>query len=257
LALTCSVDGAAVTVDGKSVGNTPIMQQALMSGTHTVVVKKLGFLDFIEKLEIEPGKTVRLAANLLPVAGVIRVTANVSNARVAVDGKRLGKTPLEREVKIGRRTVTVTAPGYSPYSETISADPGNVYEIVADLDEAPGAGDDLAAAPHSGAGAGEELLLTALPELAPPGSGGESLELTALAPIPGGVPMRAGDVGTTVEEETPWYLEWWVLTAAAAVATGAVVTTVALTGGEQHQPVCYHAEWAPGLRFSGWSHACR
>ncbi len=278
LALTCSVDGAKVVLNGKALGKTPLKQQAIPPGTHALAVKKLGYLDFTETIQIKAGKTVRVYADLLPFAGVIEVTANVPNAKVAVDGKLVGKAPLEREVKLGSRTVTVTAPGYAPYTETISADPGNLYAIDVKLGKqgASGAalelatgGDDLALEPLA---ADDDLGLAPLPGLTgiaeeQPSGDGDGLELTALTPLPGigGAPSGAAavdptlggdpELAATVEPAEPWYLEWWAITGAAAVVvTGVVVTTVLLTGGDDgSEEVPWEATWRPGDSFSNWA----
>ncbi|MEE8410531.1 MAG: PEGA domain-containing protein [Myxococcota bacterium] len=272
LALKCTVKGAKVTVNGRGVGKTPMKQIALSGGLHTVKVKKLGYLDFSQKIQIKPGKTVNVIADLLPFAGVIKVSANVSRAKVLVDGKVVGKAPLEREVKIGKHTITVRASGYEIFSEEITADPGNLYTIKAKLKRggssgavsmdlalvaltAPGGADLALEPPPTGASSGsDDLALAPLPGLAPLGGGlGAGDDPLALEPLPGlaappakeiaainpaFVPPGGGSgIGATIEPPKPWYKEWWVWTAAAAGAvfvTGVVFAAVTVgRGGEE------------------------
>ncbi|MBI5509113.1 MAG: PEGA domain-containing protein [Deltaproteobacteria bacterium] len=267
-----TIGGAKVYVDGKEIGKTPLKNKDLSLGNHTIVVKKLGYLDFTEKVSAKAGKPVAIFADMLPFAGVIKVQANVPKAVVSVDGKAVGKVPLEHELKIGSHTVTVSAPGYGTYSKVVAADPGNEYEVQATLQKsAADAVDELALVPLAAPGgrkgsaaAADDLALAPLPGLAMPPKGGKGAEVDALgelpleAPPPGGgdgdalLPLEAppleilavsptgsklsgptANLGATVTSAKPWYLQWWALTGAAAlVVTGVSVAIWAGTRGD-------------------------
>jgi len=156
----CPVEGAAVSVDGKSVGVVPLAAIALAPGKHTVRVKKLGYLEYSETLQIASGKTSQIIADLLPFAGILKLRCNIAGAQVTVDGKPVGKSPLEQEIKIGKRVVGVAASGYAAYSETLRVNAGGEYALDVKL-EKPGR---PSAAPSASAG-GDEMELEAL---APP-----------------------------------------------------------------------------------------
>jgi hypothetical protein len=281
----CSIAGARVLLNGKGVGKTPLRDHPLPAGSHTVTVKKPGFLDYSEKIQGGPGKAVKVFADLLPFAGVLKVTASVANAEVAVDGKVVGKAPLEHEVKIGSHEVRVTTPGQAPFVTTVQADPGNEYPVHAAFSGAPApAVDELALVPV-GSGGDDPLALTSPPSggaddltLAPlPGSGSGSgssasgapddLALAALTPLPGAgggleeiaavdpalvAPTRGEAVGTTVTPAKPWYLTWWALSAAAAIViTGVTVTAIAVSGGGDPEGDRVDGVWTIGAE-SEW-----
>ena len=128
VAVAASTPGARVLIDGKDVGRVPIKGHAVGPGTHTVLVKRIGYLDYTEKIQVTAGRAVSVQADLMPVAGIIKVTANVPKAAVAVDGRPVGKAPGEFEVKLGARVITVGAPGYATYTRKIVANPG--VEVV-------------------------------------------------------------------------------------------------------------------------------
>ena len=277
LAIDCPVTGAIVEIDGQGAGKTPLAPIVITPGAHTVRVRKLGYLEFSDKVNAQPGTTVHLIADLLPTAGVIKVSANVAGAQVQVDGVAVGPCPGEYEVKIGRRVVVVSAAKYRQYSVTLQVNAGNSYEVKARLDK------DAAAAANLDLDL--EPLAAAAPSKAPPGkaktspkagTGGDDLDLEPLvvpdlAPIarrpaagvtpraePGSTspssserispsparrvdtvpivaippPSPLGDnafIGESVAPPTPWYKQYWVWGAAAAVVVAGTTAAILLS----------------------------
>jgi hypothetical protein len=252
------VNGASVEIDGRMVGKTPLKPQTVTPGKHTVRLRKLGFLEYSEDVEVRSGQSVTVVADLLPFAGVIVVRAVPKDAQVAIDGKPVGKSPLEVEVKLGKRTITVSAPGHATYNSIIQAEPGQTYLFDPTLKAVSGGDDDLAleplalgsAKPAAKPGAkarSDDLELEPLAPVASPKanskqaakSGGDDLDLEPLAlaappkaiiaaPVQGPTTQAAG----TVEAAQPWYKNYWIWGAAAAVASGIVVGVLVLRGGE-------------------------
>ncbi len=65
----------------------------------------------------------------------ITVVVNVAGAEVRINGKPAGKAPIEGEVFVseGDCTITVTAPGLAPFTQTIRAKAGSSHKVAADL----------------------------------------------------------------------------------------------------------------------------
>ncbi len=66
LSLACSEEGAEVYVDDLMIGTTPLPTRKLPGGYHALKVKKASFVVFAKDVLIEPGKTSRLEAVLIP-----------------------------------------------------------------------------------------------------------------------------------------------------------------------------------------------
>jgi len=65
----------------------------------------------------------------------LRISANVSGARVYIDGADKGLTPVTLEaIQPGRYTIKVVKKGYEPYEERVLASPGKVLEVWAYLE---------------------------------------------------------------------------------------------------------------------------
>ena len=92
--------GAAVTVDGKYVGRSPVSVPDLAPGTHTVVMQNDTGTQ-TERVIIEDGRTASLvvslgsAASKASTAGWIRLDAP-ADVQVLEDGRVIGSTELER-----------------------------------------------------------------------------------------------------------------------------------------------------------------
>ncbi len=197
LVVQAAIKGATVTLDGKEVGKTPLEPLTVRAGTHLVVVSKLGFLEHSSKVTIKAGATARFIADLLPVSGILKVTANVGAAKVSIDGKVVGDAPGEFELPIGRRAVVVTADGHDQHRQVFSVSPGAIYRVDARLKKLAGAtaSGDLALEPIAAASAPKKA--TKKKPAAKKGSrAGDELELVPLAPIPAaGAKKPAGKAG--------------------------------------------------------------
>jgi hypothetical protein len=278
LEVTGSVAGATVLFDDQVLGETPLKNKAVQAKSGTITVRKLGFLEFKQKVSVKAGETTKVTADLLPFAGVIHVTSNVSSAQVSVDGKVVGTVPLHYEVKIGTRQIAVTVAGYPPFQQTVRANPGETYDMRAAFGNKPG---QIAALPHETEGSrsplhprkNDNLALVPLeapprepslelplepvappnlvPSLVPPGgigtggTGELALEgLTSVDPIePGLAPLT---LNARMGRTKPWYKEWWAVTGAGALAVVGVVAIVLIAKGRGGpEEILPDASWQP------------
>jgi hypothetical protein len=138
LVLSSQTEGADVFVDGSLVGKTPLKDPlALKPGKYTLKMTKRGFTEYIDVFTIKARKETKLDIDLLPVAGIVRITANVQPARVFVDGKFAGETPLEAEIPAGARTVKLTKGGYKDLVKKLDVVAGQQVNLDLTLEELP------------------------------------------------------------------------------------------------------------------------
>jgi hypothetical protein len=132
-----ATQGADVFVDGQKVGTTPMVQPVPMSpGEHTIKVVKPGFAPLIDVFRVA-GKTTRVDADLVPIAGVLKVNCNVENARIFVDDKFSGQAPTTVEVQAGPRVIRVVKGGYKDQTQKIVAVAGEEISVDISLEELP------------------------------------------------------------------------------------------------------------------------
>ncbi|MDC0680720.1 PEGA domain-containing protein [Sorangium atrum] len=95
--------------------------------------------------KLKPTAEQRLAESRAQV-GALRVTVSAAGAEVLVDGKALGRAPLEGEVFVepGEHRVEARLEGYAPVSQTVKSAKGETADVglamVAEKSEAQAAG---------------------------------------------------------------------------------------------------------------------
>lgn len=138
LQVNSMTEGATVFVDGREVGSIPLSKPIrLKASKHTLKITKQGYTEYLDVFTIRRGKTTVLEIDLLPYAGVVVIEANVPQARVFIDGKFVGTTPVEREVLIGKRSVKVSKAGYYDFIGHLKTIAGKNKRLVVKLKPMP------------------------------------------------------------------------------------------------------------------------
>ncbi len=123
--------GAAVYVDGKHYGSTPLTITATL-GRHNVRVEKEGYKAAETVLTIDRPDAGQVSVSLeaQPVAKAtpkptfrLLVSSNAIGADVFVDGTRRGPAPLSVVLEAGTHTVKVAPEGKTPKEETVTVTP--------------------------------------------------------------------------------------------------------------------------------------
>lgn len=115
---------AAVLVDGEPAGNVPY-EAELQPGRHHVQVRKEGFENFAQWIDLRAGQVLTLPVVLQaqqPETGSILVASDHPGAAVLIDGESRGTAPtLIENVPPGRHEVVVRPDGDLPeYRETVT-----------------------------------------------------------------------------------------------------------------------------------------
>jgi serine/threonine-protein kinase len=116
LVVISDTKGAEVWLDGTRVAQkTPARLTRVAPGQHVLqVLTRLR--SFERTIRIARGRETRIQATLVPVRGRLTVRSRPPGARVTVDGKPIGKTPVTVDpVPAGPHAVEVTKEGYKPW----------------------------------------------------------------------------------------------------------------------------------------------
>lgn len=138
LKISSEPEGARILINGKAMGTTPKHISRLKAGTHKLVLKKSGFCDWTREIKISKGEVTQIDAKLEYPRGTIVVKSTPSGARVWMNGRLRGKTPVEiKEVKAWEpHRIEVVMPGYYEWSSMVFTDPGDTTIINAVLKQA-------------------------------------------------------------------------------------------------------------------------
>jgi len=103
---------ATLTVNGKLLGSVP-GEYEVAAGAHDFALRADRHLDFFERVEIEGGgKEQHYQPKLVPAFSPVTVESKPAGARVAVDGRDIGETPLTVELDAGTYALSLAAPGF-------------------------------------------------------------------------------------------------------------------------------------------------
>jgi hypothetical protein len=126
------VSGAEVFLNGERVGTTPYKASDLTPGKYSVKVEKAGYTSFERRVDVASKPRV-VRAKLVAEPATLRVEANVSGAKVVLDGEERGTTPLElSNVPPGRHELVVSADGFETRTEILEVESGE-RDIKVDL----------------------------------------------------------------------------------------------------------------------------
>ena len=144
--------GASIFVDSKDTGHVTPAQITIEKGTHTILVRKAGYLDETTSATGQPGQTFRFAPTLRSLGntdsiktvgkfkkifggngaqagmGKVSVRTTPKGAQIAINRRMLDKTsPVEFLLNPGNYIIDITATGYKPLQKVITVEQdGNV-----------------------------------------------------------------------------------------------------------------------------------
>lgn len=120
-----NVSDAWVTIDGAYAGRQPVLVQ-VSSGYHTVIVEQIGYVTYSKRVYVKDGSTEYVSVYLDKDEGRIYATANISSAKVYLDGLYKGTTPLHiYNVKSGLHNLVFKQDSYDDVLQTVYVTAGN------------------------------------------------------------------------------------------------------------------------------------
>ena len=137
--ITSEPSDAAIFIDGKDAGNTPLIITDPDQGKHHIEVKMEGYENWSESVNIEHNKETTLTAALQLKAGSICIKSEPSIAVVLIDGEEVGTTPLIiADPTPGIHNVEVKMSGFETWSESVKIETGKEATLTAVLQLKPG-----------------------------------------------------------------------------------------------------------------------
>jgi hypothetical protein len=150
--------GASVFIDGRNAGHlTPAHITVAERGTHTVLVRKEGYLDETTTLALAPGQTFNYAPALRAMGvtddiktvgkfgklfgkkggadmGRVSIKTQPKGAQITANHRMVEKlTPVEFLLNPGNYMIDITMPGYKPLHRIINVEEGSKVEVNENL----------------------------------------------------------------------------------------------------------------------------
>ena len=117
---------AAVSVDGKPAGSTPL-EDRIEAGDRLLDIRRQGFKPFSKPVRVTAGETVDLGlVRLVPVDGRLAVSSNPPGATVTVNGVFRGTAPLELDLAPSPSyEVRASMAGHASHTTEVTISSGN------------------------------------------------------------------------------------------------------------------------------------
>ena len=117
-----STPGSAdVYLDGDKLGSTPYYSARTLIGTHQLSVRKQGYGNFTETIEIQKGSETIKQVTLTNIVE-IAINSNPDSAKVYIDGNNFGTTPFRSTINAGQHTIRLTKENYYTKEQTINVE---------------------------------------------------------------------------------------------------------------------------------------
>ncbi len=139
LVVDTPVRGAVVSIDGSDVASTPLTEPIFVSaGSHTVEVRAPGYASSKRSIRVAGGVERRIKVDLSRMverSGTLRIVTSVPGVDVQVDGRPVGRTPLDATVPVasGEHEVTGTRLGYKAARQTVQVPDGAELNVRLEL----------------------------------------------------------------------------------------------------------------------------
>jgi hypothetical protein len=132
---TSNPSGAEVYVNGQYVGVTPTGSFSYPQGNYTVQFRLGGYNDTSLSFSVSANSNQTVRADLAPVAGSLRVRANIGGAIVFLNGQQAGTIPngsgelTLSNLPTGTHELVVIAPGFRTYVGDFTVRGGQTTEL--------------------------------------------------------------------------------------------------------------------------------
>ncbi len=131
--------GAEVLVDGQKIGVTPY-QGDLTAGTHQLEVRKPLYYPSVSRFTLSEGESQTIPVTLKPRFGFIQFASAPSGAKITLDGKLIGITPIaKQQIESSTHKIKIEAELYHTYEEEFKIVDGQEKIVNAVLKPAFGA----------------------------------------------------------------------------------------------------------------------
>jgi hypothetical protein len=127
--------GARAFLDGRDVGETPVLLPHVKPGFHRIKVIKQGHEPYEEQTEVRARERKRISASLELTGGRLLISTEPAQANIYIDGKLAGMGSYDGKSLSPRSyKVRVLKEGYEPWEKDITLKPGDKMEVLAKLE---------------------------------------------------------------------------------------------------------------------------
>ncbi len=129
--ISAAQDGLKISLDGEDTGKKTPAHLTLDPGKHVVSLSSGCYSGEVE-FSVDAGATKEVDVDLDATKALIAIRTEPAGAQVYVDGKELGKAPMDAKLNCGDRTLKATKDGY--LAKEVQVDVGTDEDVNIELD---------------------------------------------------------------------------------------------------------------------------
>ncbi|HPD74923.1 MAG TPA: PEGA domain-containing protein [Methanoregulaceae archaeon] len=123
-------ENSSVVVGGQYRGMTPLTLRDLSPGPYIVTISHFSYKPSTRSVTVEAGSTTVMNVTLAPQTGGLRIVTSPNAARIQIDGRDAGISPLTlQDIAVGNHTVVAHQEGYRTTEQEVSVPAGQTVNI--------------------------------------------------------------------------------------------------------------------------------
>ena len=130
--------GAHVQMNGKEIGDTPVLLPDLALGSYSATVQMTGYTRRDISWKVQNGRPILIKVPLMNNIGTLALVSDPDAAEIEIDGQAYGLTPFRDFIEQGQHKVRLTKNGYKPYEKVVTVNRDELTEIEARMETLPG-----------------------------------------------------------------------------------------------------------------------
>ena len=124
LTVTTSPARAAVSIDGRYRGQTPIDVDLAPGTKYVVNVTKSGFASASRTVHLASRQSQSIHLDLEARTGIVKISSTPADAELFIDGRSVGRTGQSLTLPAREHRIDIRKPGFAPYKTEVLPKPG-------------------------------------------------------------------------------------------------------------------------------------
>jgi len=130
--------GAHVQMNGKEIGDTPVLLPDLALGSYSASVQMSGYTRRDISWKVQNGRPILINVPLMNNIGTLSLTSDPEVAEIEIDGRTYGNTPFSDFFEQGQHRIRLTKNGYKPYEKIVTVNRDETTEVNIKMEDLPG-----------------------------------------------------------------------------------------------------------------------
>lgn len=130
--------GAHVQMNGKDIGDTPVLLPDLALGSYSASVQMQGYTRRDISWKVQNGRPILINVPLMNNIGTLLLDSTPEAAEIEIDGQSYGTTPFKDFLEQGQHKIRLSKNGYKPFEKIVTVNRDETTELNAQMEMLPG-----------------------------------------------------------------------------------------------------------------------